>query len=180
MDAMDIDVDKTVCGFIRFTNQWFDSDAYEEKTKAFYVYAMANGGQLVSEGLYNHWKSAVQPKYKSRFPETLIGLQDTKSNPRREHPFCRGYMVFLDGCQWYKRGQLDMMPIVIMDKGMERPKNVSRGVYAFQRIWRAKAMARALREDPEVMFDPSLDKAVRRIRAVKCGVSESTLDAMLP
>ena len=94
-----------------------------------------------------------------------------------DHPFCKGYINFLEACSAYATGQASHRPIVVMEQGMATPKNVT-GLQSFQLIWRAKRLAHSLREDPDVMFNPRLSVRERRIRAIKAGVSETTLDTM--
>lgn len=169
---------RTICGFVRFTTRWFEDDP-DGTTKEFFVYG--EDRKLVFDPeLREHWKAAIRPKYRNRIAETaLLVYGDCKSNyRRREHPFCRGYIDFIEKCNLVSQGRLRQTPIVVMDAGTDAPKCVTKGLVGFQLIWRAKHAAHALRTNPDVLFDPSLDQMVLRIRGAKCGISVDTMQQM--
>ena len=87
-----------ICGQISMPTQWFEMDAMERRTFTLYCDKKTETFSVDSATrLREFWIRCIRPTYYSpSSPNFIVHRFDTKSNPRRIHPFVR---AFID---WYE------------------------------------------------------------------------------
>ena len=84
-----------VAGYLQMPEQWFEEDVHSTTVRSFTVYR--RGDMLIPPTLLRgFWLECIQPTYANHEGtplelQSLFNIYDTKSNPRRVHPFAHAY-----------------------------------------------------------------------------------------
>lgn len=182
--------------------QWFDTDAETDEVRSFTVYRDEDGKVLPHPELRDFWVACIKPVYannKGRDPVTmpLLHYYDTKSNPRRIHPFA---VVYYEWCEKVYQGlnpvclmRPCVLPVSLCFNYREGlPDHLIRfqeysthdglpRLIRLQSWWRrmlAVEEARRRRMDPENLFALAPKSRECYVRLVKAGIDVSTYDTM--
>ena len=193
---------KGVAGYIQMPVQWFDNEEVTNEVQTFTVYH--NDGKIISNpALRNFWLSRIQPVYAVN-STTLLQYYDTKSNPRRVHPFAvlfhewyelvykhardpsktlapvcvmRRCVLPASLCLNFREGlPVDMEPFLDYSRHDALPALVS-----LQCWWRGRKaidIASQRRMEPDILFAPSKKSREFYVRLAKAGIDASTYDTM--
>ena len=91
---------KQVAGYLQMPEQWFEEDAHSTNVRSFTVYRQGDTLVYPTE-LRVFWLDRIEPVY-ANFQGTpleqqsLFDIYDTKSNPRRVHPFAHAYAEWVE------------------------------------------------------------------------------------
>lgn len=191
-----------ITGYLQMPVQWFDNEEANEEVRTFTVHH--KDGKMVSNPqLRDFWLSRIQPVY-ANVSKELVHYYDTKTNPRRIHPFA---VVYHDWCEklgdHIRNPWRTSAPVCVMKRciiPISLCLNFREGLPAtmepllqysyhdalpalvtLQCWWRyikARNISTQIRMDPDVLF--ALPKKSREfyIRLAKAGVDASTYDTM--
>jgi hypothetical protein len=193
---------KGVAGYLQMPIQWFDNEELTNEVRTFTVYH--NDGKVAPHpDLRDFWLSRIVPVYATN-RDHLVHYHDTKSNPRRVHPFA---VVYHEWCELVYEHALNPLttsvPVCVMKRcvlpaslslnfrkglpvDMEPFLDYSRhdglpALVSIQCWWRGRKAVRITtqrRMDPDVLFALPKKSQEFYIRLAKAGVDRSTYDTM--
>lgn len=193
---------KGVAGYLQMPIQWFDNEELTNEVRTFTVYH--NDGKVAPHpDLRDFWLSRIVPVYATN-RDHLVHYHDTKSNPRRVHPFA---VVYHEWCELVYEHALNPLttsvPVCVMKRcvlpaslslnfrkglpvDMEPFLDYSRhdglpALVSIQCWWRGRKAVRITtqrRMDPDVLFALPKKSQEFYIRLAKTGVDRSTYDTM--
>lgn len=189
-------------GYVKIPVQWFDADAPSNEVKAFTLYRKDGGELMPNPDLRNFWVDRIQPVYcnhKGRDPATMPLIQhyDTKSNPRRIHPYAYVYhewcqrvhrkevplcilkpcVLPISACSNYREGLASSMDY-LYEYSMHDGRPALIRLQSWWRYLRALKLAQEMRLDPDMMFALPPKSRELYIRLSKAGIDASTYNIM--
>ena len=194
---------KECVGYLQMPVQWFDTDPLSNDVRTFFVYATDGQLEPIPE-LRQLWLSCIQPVYANPSDSLLIHYYDTKSNPRRVHPFA---VVYWEWCNkvydYMDNPHLQQKPVCVLKRcvlpgkysfrfredlppSMEYWINYSHhdGLPSLMKLqsWCRQCLAQRVvhfrRMDPEVLFSFPPGSRERIVRFSKLGIRPSTYETM--
>ena len=114
-------MENTCCGYLQFPEQWFDNEPENEHVRTFSLWGNLNLQQLKDESslsqIRTFWLSRIQSIYGNSFSDSLLlNFYDTKTNPRRIHPFAHIYISWVNKVFEFLHGETDHAPVCVMKR----------------------------------------------------------------
>lgn len=200
-------MEQQVAGYLQMPERWFEIDSPSDRVRSFTVYRK-EGTLVPHPDLRRFWMSCILPVYQNNkrgdpITQPLVHYYDTKSNPRRVHPFAVAYHEWCDKVYAGLSNPLATAPVCILKKCILPTSlffNFREGLpdhmepllqydyhdglpalvrlQAWGRGRLAIKTAEDRRMDPEMLFRLPAKSRELYIRLAKAGIDASTYDTM--